>query len=247
MAHSIVTLLAGVAEEQWGLVTRWQVEKAGVARATVQRLADDSVLERVAHGVYRLAGAPIPDHIELRAAWLQFAPNVAAWARTAEQGVVSHRSAASIYGLGHLPADCHNFTFPARRQSRRPDVRIHRRSLASEQYVWLHGCLITRPAEIASDLLRDNEDPGAVAQLISEAIRDGYDYPVAFAESLAPHATRFGLRPGDGPSLLEWMLDLVGDPRRDAWFTRANADSNETQVAGSGAREAPLPASVAGL
>lgn len=94
--------LAEIAEDQWGFVTRRQAEAAGVSPATIGRLsADDlgpAILERVAPGVYRLRGAPTPDHPELRAAWLQLAPEVAAWQRTAEQGVVSHRSAARLTG-----------------------------------------------------------------------------------------------------------------------------------------------------
>jgi hypothetical protein len=57
--------------------------------------------------VYRLAGAPPADHLELRAAWLQLAPEIPGWDRTPEQAVVPHRSAAALYGLGHLPADRH--------------------------------------------------------------------------------------------------------------------------------------------
>jgi predicted transcriptional regulator of viral defense system len=90
---------------QWGLVTRQQAEHAGVPPATLGRLtADGSVLERVAHGVYHLVGAPLPDHLTLRAAWLQLAPATLAWERTPDQGVASHRSAAALYGFGHLPA-----------------------------------------------------------------------------------------------------------------------------------------------
>ena len=66
----------------------------------------------------------MPDLAALRAAWLQLAPGVPAWQRCADQGVVSHRSAAAVFGLGHLPADVHEFTLPARRQSRRGDVRL---------------------------------------------------------------------------------------------------------------------------
>lgn len=65
---SSVTLgrVADIAQEQWGLVTRRQADLAGVPRTTLERLtAPGSALERVAHGVYRLMGAPIPDHQEL--------------------------------------------------------------------------------------------------------------------------------------------------------------------------------------
>lgn len=214
--------LSKLAVDQWGLLTRRQAEQAGVPRSTFDRLASDgSVIERVAHGVYQFAGAPLPDHRELRAAWLQLAPDTPAWERTLDQGVVSHRSAAALHGLGHLPADTHEFTLPARRQTRRPDVRIHRRPLASDECIQLRGLPVTRPSRIAPDLLADNEDPEAVASVVADAIRDAHDYPAMFAETLAPHAGRFGLRRNDGLALLRWLLELVGDPSTGDWLEEA--------------------------
>ena len=229
---STFSRLAEIAQEQWGLVTRRQAELAGISPATLDRLtADGSVLERVAHGVYRLTGAPIPDHLELRAAWLQLAPEVPAWERTAEQGVVSHRSAAAVYGFGHLPADRHDFTIPTRRQTRRPDVRLHHRSLGDAEWIELRGLPVTRPPRIASDLLRDREDPEAVAHLVVDAMRAVYDYPGNFAEALAPHAAHFGLRRGDGLALLRWLLDLVGNPETQEWMRLARETSGDVGAA----------------
>lgn len=221
---STVRRLAELAEDQWGLVTRAQAEKAGVPRSTFERLvADGSILERVARGVYHLAGAPLPDHAALRAAWLQLAPDTPAWDRTPELGVVSHRSAAALYRLGHLPADVHEFTLPSRRQTRRADVRLHRRPIAEHEWVRLRGLPVTRPSRIAADLLRDREDPEAVATLIADAIRAGYDYPGSFADSLAPLAARFGFRRGDGLALLRWLLELVDEPDKAQWIGEARA------------------------
>jgi hypothetical protein len=70
-------------------------------------------------------------------------------------------------------------------------------------------------------LLAENEDPEAVAQIIADAIRSVYDYPGSFVAALAPYAARFGLRRGDGISLLRWMLELVADPDRDSWLKEA--------------------------
>lgn len=221
--YSTLRRLAKIAEDQWGLVTRRQAERADVSQATVQRLATTGVLDRVAQGVYRLTGAPPPDHLELRAAWLQLAPEVPAWERTPEQGTVSYRSAAALYGLGHLPADRHEFTLPVRRQSRRKDVRLHHRSVSPSEWIVLHGMPVTRPSRVAADLLADKEDPEAVAQVIADAIRSIYDYPGTFADALAPHAARFGLRRGDGLALLRWLLDLVGDPETSRWMQEARA------------------------
>jgi hypothetical protein len=230
---SVLPRLQDLTQEQWGLVTRRQVEAEGIGPTTLDRLTSPGgVLDRVTTGVYRLVGAPAPDHMELRAAWLQLAPGVMAWERTAKEGVVSHRSAAAMYGLGHLPADRHDFTLPERRQTRRADVRIHVRSLTDRDWVSLRGLPVTRPSRIASDLLFDHEDPEAVARLIADAIRAIYEYPRSFADSLAPHAARFGLRKGDGLALLRRLLDMTGDPGANRWMDDARAHVNcEKQAA----------------
>jgi hypothetical protein len=226
--YSTLSRLAQIAQDQWGLVTRRQAETAGVSPATLQRLASESVLARVAQGVYHLAGAPTPDHLALRATWLQLAPAVLAWERTPAEGVVSHRSAAAVYGLGHLPADRHEFTLPVRRQSRRPDVRFHHRQVEEGEWISIRGLPVTRPARIAADLLADREDPEAIAQIVADAIRGAYDYPGTFADALAPHAAKFGLRRQDGIALLRWLLDLVGDPQASEWMQAARAHFDRT-------------------
>lgn len=216
--------IAEIAQDQWGLITRRQAERAGTPPATLDRLtAEGGVLQRIAHGVYHLAGAPLPDHLDLRAAWLQLAPGALAWERVSAQGVASHRSAAVLYGLGHLPADRHEFTLPMRRQTRRPDVRLHHRDLTDGEWLSLRGMFVTRPSRIAADLLGRYEDPEAVGHLVADAIRAVYDYPGTFADSLAPFAARFGLRRDDGIGLLRWLLDLADGPDTLRWVDEAQA------------------------
>jgi hypothetical protein len=218
---SAIFRLADVTEDQWGLLTRLQALAAGVSQATLDRLSVSGLLQRVDHGVYRLAGAPIPDHIELRAAWLRLAPTVARWQRTVDQGVVSHRSAAAMYGVGDLPADRQEFTLPARRQSRRPDVRFHVRPTGPGPWIELRGLPVTRPSRIASDLLTDHEDPEAVAYVITQSLSNVYDYPGTFAEALVPNAVQFGLPRQDGFGVPRWLLGLVGHPETRVWLDMA--------------------------
>ncbi|MGH9171429.1 MAG: type IV toxin-antitoxin system AbiEi family antitoxin domain-containing protein [Acidimicrobiales bacterium] len=227
MAHvRTIETLANLAEDQWGLVTRQQSESAGLAWTTLSRLASgDAVLERVARGVYRLRGSPPPDHLELRAAWMQLAPATMVWERTPEQGVVSHRSAAAVYGLGDLTADRHECTLPARRQSRRSDVRLHITRLEDREWLNLGGLLVTRPARIAADLLADGEEPDAVAPIVVEALRRVQDYPGSVAAAIAPLAARFGLRRNDGLALLRWLLELSPDADAPEWLREAVADT----------------------
>lgn len=221
--RSTLSRLATLAEDQWGLLTRRQAEGAGVSPATLQRLATQGVLRRVTQGVYLLAGTPSPDLVDLRAAWLQLAPETPAWERGFEQGVASYRSAAAVYDLGHLPADRHEFTLPVRRQSRRPDVRLHKQRLDKEDVRSVRGLLVMRPSMIAADLLNDREDPEAVGQVIADGLREGQEAPEAFASSLRDSAVRYGFRNGDGTAVLRWLLDLVGDPASGGWVREARA------------------------
>jgi hypothetical protein len=212
-----------IADEQWGLITKQQVEMAGVAWSTLARRVEQGFLERIAHGVYRVRGGGEPDHLELRAAWLQLEPGVPAWERTAAAGVVSHRSAAALYGIGHLSADRHEFTLQARKQTRRKDVRLHRGDVDDVDCITLRGLPVTRPSRIAADLLADRADLGAVAQLISDALRGAFDYPGSVATAIAPYAAAHGLRRDDGIGLLRWLLELSGDPDREKWLVEAVA------------------------
>jgi hypothetical protein len=102
-------------------------------------------------------------------------------------------------------------------------VRIHQGKLGNDEWITLHGLLVTRPSRIASDLLTDREDPEAVGHVIADALRGVNDYAGTFVETLAPHASKLGLRRGDGVAVLRWLLDLVGDPETPRWMEEARA------------------------
>jgi len=225
-----LSVLADLAEDQWGLFTRRQAEATGMAWTTLNRLATGDAVERIAHGVYRMRGAPSVDHLDLRAAWLQLAPDVAAWDRTPRMGVVSHRSAAAVYGLGHLPTDVHEFTLPVRRQSRRPDVRLHRAHLDDGDCHWRGGLLVTRPARIAADLLAERHDLDAVGYVIGDALRGGHDDPRAVVNALAPLSHRFGLPNHDGLAITRRLLDRVAAPETLTWLAEASPTGHDTST-----------------
>ena len=64
-----------------------------------------------------------------------------------------------------------------------------------------------------------------MAQIVADSIREVYDYPGTFAETLAPHAARFGLRRNDGLALLDWLLGLVGGQETERWMDEARASN----------------------
>lgn len=206
-----------LAESQWGLLTLRQAMQAGVGWRSVARLVDAGLLERVAHGVYRVRGSDEPEHLGLRSAWLQLDPGHPAWERLddPEVAVVSHASAAALYGVGDLRADVHEFTLPHRRQTRRSDVRLHRGRVPENRRTLLHGLPTTRAGWMVGDLLADNIDPDSVARIAVEVIDQVYDYPRVVAESLAPHASKFGFPNGDGVALLDDFLRRAEHTERE--------------------------------
>lgn len=203
--------LSGLAEGQWGLLTRRQAQRAGVGWSSLNLLHRDGVLDRVAHGVYRVRAAGEPDHLALRAAWLQLDPEKPAWARLDDPEVarVSHSSAASMYGLGDLRADVHEFTVPVRRQTSRSDIRLHRGNIPEQHRIIVHGLPVTRAGWMIRDLLADHVDPIQIATIIAEVVDKILDYPSVVAATIAPYATRFGLSKGDGVGLLDHLLRLA--------------------------------------
>jgi hypothetical protein len=212
-----------LAEGQWGLVTLQQARAAGVAWRSVTRLVEAGLLERVAHGVYRVRGAAQADHLDLRAAWLQLDPAHPAWQRLDDPdvAVVSHASAASLYGVGDLRADVHEFTIPERRQTRRPDVRIHRGSVPQDRRILLGGLPTTRAGWMIGQLLADHVDADAVAEITREVLERALDYRAVVAQSVGPYAGRFGLERGDGIGLLDELLRRAGAPNRQALIAEA--------------------------
>lgn len=210
--------LSEIAEGQWGLVTRRQAREAGVGHTSLARLAADGRLERVAHGVYRIRGAGEPDHLGLRAAWLQLAPERPAWVRLddPDDAVVSHASAASLHQVGDLRADVHELTLPRRRQTRRRDVRLHRGNVPTVDRIVVSGLPVTRPARTVADLLADHVEPGPVGQIAAEILDGGLEGPTDIAERVSPYAVRFDLPRGDGQATLDHLLALAGPPARVA-------------------------------
>jgi len=202
--------LADLAEAQNGLLTSRQADQRGVPRRDLARLAQSGGLERVAYGVYRVAGAPRPRLLELRAAWLQLAPGADVDRRTVADGVVSHASAATVYGVGLLEPFRHEFTVPVPRRvrSRRDDVVIHRAELDGDEVDWVEEMLVTVPARMVADLATQSMDGEHLAGVVADLRRMRLVSRAALRSALAPHAQRYGW-PSDGREFLDDLLGVV--------------------------------------
>jgi hypothetical protein len=214
MIRTSIAKLADIGAEQWGLVTTAQARAADITPQAMARLARTGQLERLAHGIYRLAGTPYDLRDELRAAWLAIDPRHSPTERLDDDdlAVVSHRSAAVVLELGDVDADVHEFTAPHRHQSRRADLRFHRGHVTHDEWTLVSGLPVTTPVRTIADLAASHLDRGHLAGVVRDALVR-YDIPAAtLAAELADYAYSYGVTAGAGSKLLEVMLDEAGVP-----------------------------------
>lgn len=204
--------LADLASEQWGLVTTAQARDVGVSAQAVARLTNQGALERMTHGVYRVAGAPPAPLDELRAAWLTLDPSRRAGERLRDPSpaVVSHRSAAAIHRLGDLEADEIEFTSGQRKQTRRPDIRIHRGKVDAGEWTVVDGLPVTTVIRTVDDLAAARLDGGHLASVVRDALTRHRVDDQQLATALRRHAHRYGAPMGDGAALVTRLLQESG-------------------------------------
>jgi predicted transcriptional regulator of viral defense system len=206
-----VARIAEVAEAQQGLITARQAEARGVPHRDLARLASGGGLLRVAYGVYRVVGAPRPEFLELRAAWLQLAPDTAVDTRRPAQGVVSHASAATVHQVGFLEPVRHEFTVPPprRQRSRRADVSIHRAALAEDDVQWAEEMLVTTPLRTVADLCAQTVDGGHLAGVVAGLLDRRLADRAEVERALAPYSFHYGGTPFAGDEFLDYLMALV--------------------------------------
>ncbi|MDK8797737.1 type IV toxin-antitoxin system AbiEi family antitoxin domain-containing protein [Corynebacterium sp. MSK044] len=177
MKSSEVTELVGdLASQQWGLFTTAQARTIEVTSPDLLRVERAGILERVRHGVYAIAGTVLSPEIELKAQWLSLRPDMMAADRLRDEilaceAVVSHTTAAELWGIGDLWADGYHFTVPQRRRSRQPEVQFHRADLADDEWQ-IHpkvGLPVTSAARTIADLADDGHESGHLLSLVTDA------------------------------------------------------------------------------
>ncbi|HYO20466.1 MAG TPA: type IV toxin-antitoxin system AbiEi family antitoxin domain-containing protein [Dermatophilaceae bacterium] len=207
--------LLDLAAEQWGMFTTSQARQEGLSAQVLARLADNGYLERIRHGVYRIAGTPHGPAERLQAAWLALRPDLAAHARLVQdsvEAVVSHRSAAQLHQLGDLDADRLEFTASRRRQARDSDVRFHLAVVPRQDWTLVDGLPVTTPLRTITDLAQVRLDGGHLAGIVRDAVTTLHLDPDQVARGLRPFAHHYGAALGDGHAFLSDLLHLVGVP-----------------------------------
>ena len=189
MRLNVAARLRTVTEGQHGYFTRAQAHAEGVAGFELDRAVAYDQIVRLDHGVYRLVGAGVDLHSELRVAWLRLTPARGARGRTHSPTLwVSHRSAARILGLGDFLADHHEF-ISIRRLQPRFEVRVHVRSGGLSRHDWVvrDGFAVTSPSRTLADLVRQEGDLGHLGRFASDALATGVATRDQLQEAIGRH------------------------------------------------------------
>ena len=167
--------ISEIATDQGGYVTAAQAARMGVPHERLPDLVRGGDLRRIRQGVYATRGVPVDTMEDTVAAWLSTERGRYPWEHgdTPPSAVVSHRSAAAIWGLGTIIPGLPELTT---QRSTRPGrgIRFHRVPLSGEDWRWWRpdtgpALPVTTPARTIVDLLIDGEELSYVERAIREA------------------------------------------------------------------------------
>jgi hypothetical protein len=164
--------LQEVANAQFGFFTTKQAIEAGFGEQHHGYHVQVGNWVREHRGIYRLAYYPATERPDLMLWYL--------WSRNRQeepQGVYSHETALSLFGLSDiLPARLH-MTVPKkfRRSSEIPPILfLHYADLPEGSTEWAHGVRVTRPLDTIAGLLRENSiSRDFLQQAMHQGIRRG--------------------------------------------------------------------------
>lgn len=215
-SDSRASIVAELASEQSGLVTSRQARAAAsVTPQQIKRMADSGMLQRLHHGIYRLAHVPYDEHLDKRLAWIALDPEHVTWDRLDQDvptGVLSHRTAAEMHRLGDLDADVVELTATRRIRLSLPSVTIHRGHLSRDDWQTVEGLPVTTPVRTISDLAAASIDAGHLATIVRDVLTRNLATTEEVASVLAPHAFVYGHRPRGGQAFLEALIEQAGVP-----------------------------------
>lgn len=203
-----LAILGELSSQQWGLATSAQAQAEGVGLHTLRRLAEQGTLTRVRHGVYASSSTALTPEVEAQAQWLALRPKQMAADRIhdpslASEAVISHTTAAELWGIGDLWADGIHFTVAKRRQSRQPDVFFHRAELSEKDWV-IHpecGLPVTTATRTIADLAQEGHGPSHLLGLVSDAAGKDLVAKEQLLDALSGNEDAFGVRKGSRQEL----------------------------------------------
>jgi predicted transcriptional regulator of viral defense system len=173
MPGALYRALFDLAADQHGYFVVMQAKEAGVSQMALVMMARRGTVERMSHGVYRLAQFPF-------STWGQYM-EASLWPGGGVRGVISHESALAMYDVSDAsPAKIHVTVPRSYRTHRRvpPRLVLHRADLDESDTDVLEGVPVTTlertvqdcaQAHLGAGLLRDAIDDGRRLGLLTQS------------------------------------------------------------------------------
>jgi predicted transcriptional regulator of viral defense system len=150
--------LLQLAAAQHGYFSTAQAAAAGISRRALVDRVRRGVIERAAHGVYRLAGTPATQ-----------LDTFYAFSVEAPSATFSHDTALELYGVSDvLPRTVHVTVPPGSGLKPRPGYTIHRSVISPSERVLRDGVWVTSLARTLADCAKGGTDPEQLLAALSE-------------------------------------------------------------------------------
>ena len=180
--HAVERAIARVARRQDNVVTHDQLFEAGLGRGAIARRLEARTMQSMHRGVYLLGAAPPTHMARARAAVLACGTGA----------VVSHRSAAEVFGLLPESDGQVDVTVVGRNPGSHVGIRLHRpRALARHHVTKVRGIPVTSIARTICDLA-GTETRKVVEVAFQEALYRRVVTVAALAKVLAREPRRKG-------------------------------------------------------
>jgi hypothetical protein len=189
-----------LAAKQHGILARRQLLALGFSARAIEHRLRYGRLHPVARGIYAV-GWP---HLDRRRRWAAAVLTAAAGDRTAAHptqpyfangAVLSHRSAAALWGIGKERPEWIDLTVLRREVRQRPGLHVcGRPSLAVGEIRRAEDLPVTSPVQTLIDLATEL-DPIAIERAVNDADKRDLIDPEALRLALDDHAGEAGVRP----------------------------------------------------
>lgn len=151
----------GLAKRQYGVVTRKQLLDRGLSEQAIQHRLGKGRLHRIERGIYAVGRPTLSLYGKWMAAVLGGGPGA----------VLSHLSAAALWGICPNPGDPISITVPVKGGRRHPAIKVHRRpGLRRSDVTTRHRIPVTAIVCTLVDIAVDLDGP-QLERAVSEADR----------------------------------------------------------------------------
>ena len=169
-------------ERQHGAVSRAQLLELGLSSDAIAHRVGTGRLHPVAHGIYAAGRPDLPRHGQWFAALLACGPTA----------VLSHRSAAALWGIGPDDLAISEVTVSTAVRRRRPGVAVHCRALGPSEQIVRKGVPVTTVERTLLDLAT-KVGVGRLERAINEADKLDLVDPETLRAVLDRYAGRRGV------------------------------------------------------